>query len=266
MDISIAIPNTSYKLKIGGENQHDGAIWKGLDFSFSQVSPKIKLHTNIAQAWIEGTPSTNSEKLDFKVYVDGRVVLESYTITAYRNSSPDPSLSGKLFFSTITNQSAYFDLDYSKLPMKNIIVQVNYYAKGGTTVTSTVNEYLTFPKVEVVDLFKASAKITAQDSTDATTNIYLYKEGVLTPLIGYKDDGWVFIANLQEYAEYLVVFDYNDGRYNAITFVPRDAYIWAKIKGTYRKGVVWVKVGDTWKRAKATFCRKSTADTWKRGV
>ena len=266
MDISIAIPNTSYKLKIGGEFQHDGAIWRGLDFSFSQISPKIKLQTNIAQAWIEGTPSTSLEKLDFKVYVNGRVVFESNSITAYMSSSPDPSSYGKLFFNTITNQSDYFDLDYSKLPMKNIIIQVNYYAKGGTTVTSTVNEYLTFPKVEVVDLFKASAKITAQDSTDATTNIYLYKEGVSIPILGYKDDGWILITNLQEGTEYLAVFDYNDGRYNAITFVPRDAYIWARINGEHKKGVVWVKVDDTWKRAKATFCRKSTADTWKRGV
>lgn len=266
MDISVTIPNTSYTLKIGGEFQYDGSIWRGLDFSFTQISPKIKLHTNIAQAWIEGTPSTVSEKVDFKVYVDGRVVFESYAITAYRSSSPDPSLSGQLFFNTITNQSAYFDLDYSNLPMKNIMIQVNYYSTGGTTPTATASTSLTFPKVEVVDLFKATVKVTAQDSTDATTTIYLYKEGVEINWIGYKDDGWALFANLQEYTEYLAVFDYNDGRYNAITFVPRDAYMWVRVDGVHRKGVVWVKVDDTWKRAKATFCRKSTADTWKRGV
>ena len=148
---------------------------------------------------------------------------------------------------------------------------VNYYAEGGTVVTTTASKSLAFPKVAVADIFETSAKITAQDSTTETTTVFLYKRDEHVPIeqipiMGYRDDGWIVFAQLQEYTEYLAVFDYNDGRYNAINFIPRGAYIWARIGGIHKKGVVWVKVDGVWKRAKAVFCRKTTNDNWKRGM
>ncbi len=278
MQISIPIPLTKYTLNMDGTyTDGAGAVYDGLDCYLSEISEKsARFNTKVVKAWISGTPSTSSEKFEINVYLKTAkdthpTPVFSGSIISFVSSNPDPSLYGNIYFESIANRNNSIEIGwdntetgYIKLPFISLEIMVKYTSSRGSVMTS---KFIPLPTVNVnpANITKDAAKITADDCA-YITNINLYKQGIKTDLRGTITGNTITFTGLEVDCEYLLELDYCDGRVNLMRFTPREACMWAKIDGTYKKGMVWFKTSGGWKRAKGVFCRKSKTDSWKKGV
>lgn len=278
MQISIPIPLTKYTLNIDSTYTNgDGAVYDGLDCCFSKITAKsAKFNTKIVKAWISGAPNSTDEDIEFSARIRTESGIHSTPIFSGKimsvySTNPDPSLYETLYFTSIVNQDQSIDITWDgsasgsiKLPLKSIEVSV-IYTKSGNRISTSKSIPLPNITANPADITKETAKIEAEDFVYGSTKFNLYKEGIKTYTETLVLGKVITFSHLEVDKEYLLELDYSDGRTNLIKFTPREACMWVKIDGTYKKGMVWFKTLGVWKRAKGIFCRKSTADNWKKG-
>ncbi len=265
--MDIQIPFNNYQLNIKGLDVYIDDT----DTSYTAVTKQgVSVTSEITSVSISDIGNTTTmfsgyagETISFGIYFEGNgdTPILSGSMSSFQLSGMPVDMYA---FDGITSkkETTKFNWDGISLPSNAIWIKIY----DGMSFHNTA---ITLPNLSVSDITYNSAVITVSDLSTFQA-LVLFKETGNDERMKLIDEApttnIISLTDLEMGTDYVVWLDGLDGLSNVLRFSTLGAPVWVKTDNGYKKGKLWVKTSSGWEKAKGIYCRKSTTDSWKKGV
>lgn len=267
--MDIQIPFNNYQLNIQGLDIYVNDTPNNQTDTAKITKQGIIVTSEIFSASISGeSPTGAGETYEFGIYFEdsGDSPIMSGSMTSYKLSGMPVDM---FAFDTVTSKTENTNFNWNNiaLPFKSIYIKI-YKVFDEYTKIFITEQPISIPQLSASNMTYDSAVITISDISDFQALVLFKEDGndERIDIINSATTNSISLTGLEMGTDYVVWLDTYGGLMNILRFSTLGAPIWVKTDNGYKKGKLWVKTSNGWEKAKGIYCRKSTTDSWKKGV